>query len=129
MNIYDDLNNLTRTLSNSQEFLRYKHAAEKVDANPTHANMVKDFMTAQMQISASKMMGQEPPQELIESFNTLYTTIMSVSAVSDFLSAQAQLAPILNDIQNAISKAVAVDASFLKMDLPFSNMGGDEDDE
>ena len=42
MNIYDDLNKLVKSIETSEEFLRYKKAAEAVDGNPTHAQMAKD---------------------------------------------------------------------------------------
>jgi len=115
VNIYDKLNELTRAIVQSPEFSRYKLAAEKVDANEMHSKMLKDFIMAQMQISTAKMIGQEPTEDMIAGFNSLYSTIASISDINEFLQAQASFSVIMEDISREISKAATVDVEFLKI--------------
>lgn len=115
MNIYDKLNDLTLTLKNSEEFKRYKAAAEMVDSNKTHSDMLKDFISLQLSISTARMLGQQPDDEQIEHFNTLYTTISNISSINEFLQAQMVFSRIMEDITKEISKATEVDAEFLKI--------------
>ena len=115
MNIYDKLYDLTNALKNSAEFQRYKYAAGKVEENPTHAQMLKDYLGVQMQIYMAKTMGTEPPQEVIEQFNMLYTSVSNIESINEFMQAQAYFAGIMDDIMKAISDATKVDASFLDL--------------
>ena len=115
MNIYDDLNRLVKSIESSEEFLRYKKAAETVNANPTYSQMAKDFITVQVQISTMQMLGQQPDSEMINQFNTLYTSISGVSAINEFIQSQMQFSRIMEDVSKALSKAATLDYDFLKI--------------
>ena len=122
MNIYDKLNELTKALSESPEYRRYKASAEIIDANERYSEMVKDFLRAQLEISAAKMLGQEPSDEMIQNFNILYSSLSGISVINDFLQAQTAFNTIINDVTKGISKAAQVDADFLKILPDFQNM-------
>ncbi|MFA0816432.1 MAG: YlbF family regulator [Anaerofustis sp.] len=115
MNIYDNLNNLVKSIETSEEFLRYKQAAAAVDANPTYAQMAKDFITVQVQISTMQMLGQQPGSELIERFNTLYTSVSAIACVNEFIQAQMQFSRIMEDVSKALSKAATLEYDFMKI--------------
>lgn len=115
MNIYDKLNDLVKAIESSDEFLRYKKAAEAVDANETHSQMAKDFITAQLQISTAQMLGQQPDSDTIEHFNTMYASISGISTINEFIQSQMYFSKIMEDISKALSKAAAVDVKFLKI--------------
>ena len=122
MNIYDKLNELTRAISESPDFIKYKTTAEIINKNEAYSDMLKDFMRAQFEISASKMLGQEPTDDIIQNFNNLYSTLSGISVINDFLQAQAAFNVILNDITKEITKATSVDADFLKILPDFTDM-------
>ena len=103
MNIYDKLYDLTNAIKSSAEFQRYKYAAEKVEQNPTHSQMLKDYLKVQMQIQMAKMMGTEPPQEVVEQFNMLYTAVSPIESIGEFMQAQAYFSSIVDDIMKAIT--------------------------
>ena len=113
MNIYDKLYDLTNTIKNSAEFQRYKYAAAKVEENPTHAQMLKDYLTVQTQIYMAKTMGTEPPQNVIDQFNMLYTSVSNIESINEFMQAQAYFSSIMDDVMKAISETVNIDASFM----------------
>ncbi len=115
MNIYDKLYELTNAIKQSPEFKEYAQAAQVVDANPTHAQMVKDFIAAQVQISTMQMLGQQPDQETIDNFNTLYSTVTAVSSINTLLQAQMRFSKIMDDINKEISNTISLDVSFLKI--------------
>lgn len=113
MNIYDKLYELTNAIKSSAEYQRYKYAAQKVDSNPTHSQMLRDYLKVQMQIQMAKMMGTEPSQEVIEQFNMLYTAVSPIESIGEFMQAQAYFSGIVDDIMKAITDATKIDASFL----------------
>jgi cell fate (sporulation/competence/biofilm development) regulator YlbF (YheA/YmcA/DUF963 family) len=115
MNVYDKLYELTKAIKDSAEFKKYAQAAETVDANPTHAAMVKDFIGAQVQITTMRMLGRDPDQDMIDHFNTLYTTVTAVSAIKELLEAQMGFSRIMDDINKELSEAISLDVSFLKV--------------
>ena len=115
MNIYDELDRLVKAIQSSTEFQNYKKAAEALEADPKHAQMAKDFITAQVQISTAQMLGQEPDSEMIDKFNAMYTAISGISVVNDFIQSQMYFSRIMEDVSKAISQAASLDVSFLKI--------------
>lgn len=115
MNIYDELDRLVKAIQSSTEFQNYKKAAEALDSDPKHAQMAKDFITAQVQISTAQMLGQEPDSEMIDKFNAMYTAISGISVVNDFIQSQMYFSRIMEDVSKAISQAASLDVSFLKI--------------
>lgn len=131
MNIYDKLYDLKNAIQTSDEFRRYKRAAEAIDADPTHAAMAKDLLSVQTQISTAQMFGQEPSEELKQKFNLLYMTASGVSDIAEFLQAQQYFSRIMDDVMKEISSASHVDAKFLDIysDLYGGLMGKEDSDE
>lgn len=123
MNIYDALNNLTNAIKNSPEYIRYKDTAAIIDADPTYSEMMKDFMSLQFELSALQMLGQQPTEEQIEHFNTMYTTISGIGVASEFLQAQMYFSKIVEDISKEITKVIDIDAKFMDVmpDMPNDN--------
>ena len=115
MNIYDALYNLTDSIKNSPEFIRYKNAASVIDANEEYSEMMKSFMSIQFELTTLQMLGQQPSEEQIERFNAMYAAISGVSAASEFLQAQMYFSKIIEDVSKEISKAVNIDAKFMEI--------------
>ena len=115
MNVYDELDRLVKAIQSSTEFQNYKKAAETLEADPKHAQMAKDFIEAQVQISTAQMLGQEPDSEMIDKFNAMYTAISGISVVNDFIQSQMYFSRIMEDVSKAISQAASLDVSFLKI--------------
>ena len=77
--------------------------------------MVKDFIAAQVQISTMQMLGQQPDQETIDNFNTLYSTVTAVSSINTLLQEKMRFSKIMDDINKEISNTISLDVSFLKI--------------
>ena len=116
MNIYDKLNELTQAIKESPEYRRYYAAAEKISQNETWQAMIKDFLSAQIQLSAMRFMGREPDDESIGNFNNLYASISAVREVNEFIMAQAAFSQVMTDITQAVSKAADTGFSFMDFD-------------
>ena len=114
MEIYNKLNELTRAIQQSDEFKKYEAAAKKIDENPEHSQMMSEFIKAQVQLSTLKMLGQNPDSEMIDNFNKMYTSLMGISGVSEFMQAQIYFSKVMEDVSKEIGNAVQVDANFLK---------------
>ena len=78
--------------------------------------MVKDFLSAQIQLSAMRFMGREPDDESIGNFNNLYASISAVREVNEFIMAQAAFSQVMTDITQAVSKAADTGFSFMDFD-------------
>ena len=115
MNVYDALHSLTDAIKTSPEFLRYKKAAEAVDADEQSKNAVKAFMTLQLEMTTLKMLGQQPSEEQIEKFNSQYVSLSQYNSAEEFVQAQMYFSRIMDDIALELSKAAEVDAEFLKI--------------
>jgi len=114
MNVYDKANELAKAIKESDEFKNYKNAAVKVDENPEHQKMIKDFMDFQYKLYVAQMQGEKPDEKLLEEYNLLYTTISNISNIKEFMEAQMYFARLIEDIQKTIADASDAGVGFLK---------------
>ncbi len=117
MNVYDKGNDLARAIKESDEFKRYKSAAENIDKSDEHKNMLKDFLNMQYKLSLSQARGETPDEKVIEEFNVLYSTIANISDIKEFLESQMYFAKMIEDISKMISDATDTGVEFLKQDF------------
>lgn len=114
MNVYDALHSLTDAIKISSEFLRYKKAAETVEADEQSKNAVKAFMSLQLEMTTLKMFGQQPTEEQIEKFNAQYSSLAKTPAAEEFIQAQMYFSRMMDDIARELSVATEIDVEFLK---------------
>ena len=117
MNVYDKGNDLARAIKESDEFKRYKSAAELIDKSDEHKNMLKDFLNMQYKLSLLQARGETPDEKVIEEFNVLYSTIANISDIKEFLESQMYFAKMIEDISKMISDATDTGVEFLKQDF------------
>ncbi len=113
MNIYDKLNELNIAIKESNEYIAYENAAKEIDKNETYSTMVKDFLTAQIQLTTVQMLGQTPSQDQIDNFNSIYANISNISVINDFLQAQVAFSRIMDDVTKELTKTATLDVNFL----------------
>ena len=113
MNVYDKANELADAIRQSDEFRRYKQSAEVIDKNPTHQKMIKDFMDFQYRMYMHQAMGEEPSEEDMNAYTTLYSTIANVENIKNFMEAQMYFARLMEDINKTIADATDTGVEFL----------------
>lgn len=114
MNIYDEANNLAKAIRESNEYINYHNAKNKLAENNKHLKMVKDFMKMQFELQSMQLMGKEVPEKQIESLNSMYTNLMSISDIAEFFQVQRTFGTIIQDVTKIIGEVADLDLDFLK---------------
>lgn len=114
MNVYDKANELASAIKKSDEFRRYRDAAQVIEKNPTHQQMIKDFMDFQYKMYMLQAKGEKPSDEDMNHYTTLYNTIANIENIKNFMEAQMYFARLMEDINKTIAEATDTGVEFLK---------------
>ena len=102
MSVYDTANRLAREIKNSDEYQKYKEIREKILADTSTKNMLKDYMEKQMNLQQKQMSGQEPTQEEKEELENLRELVDLNSDIKEYLEAEYRMSVMLNDLQEIL---------------------------
>lgn len=109
MNVYDIANDLSKALKNSDEYKSYERAKEKLAINPEHEKMVNQYMKKQLELQTIQMMGQEIPEDQIDSFNNMTSSLMAIPDIADFFRAQMLFGRMFEEVTKIITESIQMD--------------------
>lgn len=106
MNIYDEVHALAKAIKESPQYRRMVETQKRVQTNPRDWEMVTDFMKRQMEVQTLQMMGQEPSQKQVDSFNQMTGALMAIPTISDYFQAQYAFTQIYQDVMKIITEGM-----------------------
>ena len=111
MNVYDEAHGLARAIKESQEFKHYSELREKVEANESINEMLKNFQQKQMELQAKAMMGEELGEEFQTTLQNLYGILAKDPLAAEYLQAEMQFSMMMNDVYKILGEAIGVNMS------------------
>lgn len=111
MNVYDEAHGLARAIKESQEFKNYSELREKVEANESVNEMLKNFQQKQMEIQGKAMMGEELGEEFQTTLQNLYGILAKDPLAAEYLQAEMQFSMMMNDVYKILGEAIGVNMS------------------
>jgi len=109
MNTLDAVRQLGEAIQQDERFIRYAKAKLANDTNEELQKAIGDFNIVRMELDremSSEKQDDDKVKELNEKLRTLYTQIMSSSAMAEYNAAKAELDSMLNDINSVIAQCV-----------------------
>lgn len=109
MNTLDAVRQLGEAIQKDERFLRYAKAKLDNDNNKELQDAIGEFNMVRMEIDramSTEKQDDAKVKELNEKLRTLYTQIMSSSAMAEYNNAKAELDSMLNDINSVIMQCV-----------------------
>ncbi|MGE5416289.1 MAG: YlbF family regulator [Acidobacteriota bacterium] len=106
MNVYDNAHETARALKQSQQYLDYRAAREKLKTDASAWSMLNDFRSKQAELQEKIMTGEQPPENKIEEINRLFEIISQSGPVMEFMQTELALIRVVEDIQQILIKAV-----------------------
>jgi cell fate (sporulation/competence/biofilm development) regulator YlbF (YheA/YmcA/DUF963 family) len=103
MKIYDEAHALSRAIKESEQYTRMVQTQQRVKQNPRDWEMVTDYMKKQMEVQTLQMMGQEPSQKQVDSFNQMTSALMSIPAIAEYFQAQYAFSQIYQDVMKILT--------------------------
>lgn len=111
MNVYDEAHGLAKAIKESQEFKHYSELREKVEANESVNEMLKNFQQKQMELQAKAMMGEELGEEFQTTLQNLYGILAKDPLAAEYLQAEMQFSMMMNDVYKILGEAIGVNMS------------------
>ena len=108
-NVYDIAHELVRSLKETDQYINYKKAKAKVDAEESLAKMINDFQAKNIEFQRKAMSGQAPTEEEIQQIQSLYGIVSQDPTCQEYLSTQMQLSTVLNDIFKIIGEGADIE--------------------
>ena len=113
MQVYDELNALTRAIRESDDCREYRRLKEEIDENETSRALMKEYKRLQMQLQLAAMSGAETTNEDAQRFQQIGGLLFSQPVTSQFLLCEIRVQQMLADVYKALS-----DAAGLDMEMP-----------
>lgn len=103
VNIYDTANEMSRQLTETQEFQNLKKAFDALKADSEAFDSFKKFQQMQVDAQKKQMQGQKPSGDEIKAIQTIAQEISSKKAVQDLMNQERQVDQMLQQINKTIT--------------------------
>ena len=98
VNIYDTANEMSRQLTETQEFQNLKKAFDALKADSEAFDSFKKFQQMQVDAQKKQMQGQKPSDDEIKAIQTIAQEISSKKAVQDLMNQERQVDQMLQQV-------------------------------
>ena len=103
VNIYDTANEMSRQLTETQEFQNLKKAFDALQADEDAFTSFKKFQQMQVDAQKKQMQGQKPSDDEIKAIQTIAQEISGKKAVQDLMNQERQVDQMLQQINKTIT--------------------------
>lgn len=110
MSIITKAMELGQEIANSPELKSWRDAEQAVLADPSAADMIREFQIKQQAMQTARSTGRKLSNEEQEDLISLHQRMTANPKVKDFLESQRQFQQIINDINQILHQAIHVNA-------------------
>ena len=106
MYVYDQANELARSLKESKEYLEYKKAKEEVKSIPEMKEKIDEFEKIRYETQLLTIQGEEQNEEKMNKLKELYQILMQNPKVKEYFDVEVRFNVMLADVNRIIGEAV-----------------------
>ncbi len=106
MYVYDQANELAKSLKESKEYLEYKKAKEEVKSVPELKEKIDEFEKIRYETQVLALQGEEQSEEKMKKLQELYQILMQNPKVKDYFDIEVRFNVMLADVNKIIGEAV-----------------------
>lgn len=106
MSAYDLAHQLAKALRESEEFINFIHAKEKILADEGNRKMVSNFQLKQWEIQQAQAFHQDIAEDKQQELESLYSLLSLNPLTREYLEAEFQISRLVNDVQKIIGEAM-----------------------
>ena len=106
MNVYDDVNNLARSLRESKEYKEYKTAKDAVNADPDLKNKIDEFEKIRYEEQVLALQGEKQTEEKMKKLQDLYAILVKNPMVKDYFDKEVRFNVMIADVNRIIGDAI-----------------------
>ena len=105
MYVYDQANNLAKSLKESKEYLEYKKAKEDLKSNPEMKEKIDEFEKIRYEVQVMSFQGEQD-EEKQKKLQQMYQILMQDTKIKEFFDIEVRFNIMLADVNKIISESV-----------------------
>jgi len=105
MYVYDQANNLAKSIQESKEYLEYKKIKEEVSSNPETKAKVDEFEKIRYDIQVMSFQGKEDPEKM-NKLQEMYNILNEDKKIKEYFDIEVRFNIMLADVNRIISESV-----------------------
>lgn len=106
MNVYDEVNNLSRAIKECREFTEYKEAKEKIKAKEGLKAKIDEFEKIRYEEQVLALQGEKQSEEKMKKLQELYQILVQNPEVKDYFDKEVRFNVMMADINKIIGEAI-----------------------
>jgi len=106
MYVYDQANNLAKSIQDSKEFKEYKQGREAMKANPEMGEKLEEFEKLRYEVQVLSFQGEKQDEEKMKKLEELYEMLMKDEKIKAYFDIQVRFNIMLADVNRIISESV-----------------------
>ena len=106
MYVYDQANELAKSLKESKEYLEYKKLKEEVKAIPDMKEKIDEFEKIRYETQLLTIQGEEQNEEKMKKLQELYQILMQNPKIKEYFDVEVRFNVMLADVNRIIGEAV-----------------------
>lgn len=106
MEVYDQVNNLARTIKESKEYKEYKQVKAELMAEPELKVKVDEFEKIRYEEQLLAMQGEKQSEEKMQKLQELYQILVQNPRVKDYFDKEVRFNVLIADVNKIIGEAI-----------------------
>lgn len=105
MYVYDEANNLAKSIQESKEYLEYKKAKEDLENNPEMKAKIDEFEKIRYDVQLMSFKGEQD-EEKQKKLQQMYQILMQDEKIKEYFDIEVRFNIMLADVNKIISESV-----------------------
>ena len=106
MNVYDNVNNLAKSIKESREYKEYKEIRDELFVDPELKNQVEEFEKIRYEEQLLAMQGEKQSEEKMAKLQELYKILVQNPRVKDYFDKEVRFNVMIADVNKIIGEAI-----------------------
>ena len=105
MYVYDEANNLAKTIQESKEYQEYKKIKEELNSNADTKAKIDDFEKLRYEVQAMSFQGKDDPEKM-KKLQEMYNILNEDKKIKEYFDIEVRFNIMLADVNRIISESV-----------------------
>ena len=106
MAVYDNVNNLAKSIKESKEYKEYKEIKKYLETMPELKAQVDEFEKIRYEEQLLAMQGEKQSEEKLKKLQELYQILVQNPSVKDYFDKEVRFNVLIADVNKIIGEAI-----------------------
>ena len=106
MEVYDNVNNLAKSIKESKEYKEYKEVKQYLETMPELKYQVDEFEKIRYEEQLLAMQGEKQSEEKLKKLQELYQILVQNPKVKDYFDKEVRFNVLIADVNKIIGEAI-----------------------